>query len=74
MPMADVYYNNTRSRKYNYGGNVQHISSFGPMRDVAPANFDRTAVRGFVSVTEKIWLGCRSFVQKSRLAFLWFSK
>ena len=53
MPMADVYYNNTRSRKYNYGGNVQHISSFGPMRDVAPANFDRTAVRGFVSVTEK---------------------
>lgn len=53
MPMADVYYNNTRSRKYNYGGNVQHISSFGPMRDVAPANFDRTAVRGFVSVAEK---------------------
>ena len=53
MPMADIYYNNTRSRKYNYGGNVQHISSFGPMRDVAPANFDRTAVRGFVSVSEK---------------------
>jgi hypothetical protein len=53
MPMADVYYNNTRSRKYNYGGNVQHISSFGPMRDVAPANFDRTAARGFISVIEK---------------------
>ncbi len=53
MPLAEVYYNNGRSRKLNYGGNIQHLSSFGKMRNVAPANFDRTNVRGFVGVNEK---------------------
>ncbi len=53
MPLAEVYYNNGRSRKMNYGGSIQHLSSFGKMRNVAPANFDRTNVRGFVGVNEK---------------------
>ena len=53
MPLAEVYYNNGRSRKLNYGGSIQHLSSFGKMRNVAPANFDRTNVRGFVGVNEK---------------------
>ncbi|AEA43578.1 TonB-dependent receptor [Fluviicola taffensis] len=53
MPLAEVYYNNGRSRKLNYGGHLHHISSFGKMRNVAPANFDRTNVRGFVGINEK---------------------
>jgi hypothetical protein len=53
MPLAEVYYNNGRSRKMNYGGNIQHLSSFGKMRNVAPANFDRTNARAFVGVNEK---------------------
>ncbi|MND79611.1 hypothetical protein D3C87_07080 [compost metagenome] len=53
MPLAELYYNNGRSRKLNYGGHLHHLSSFGKMRNVAPANFDRTNVRGFVGVNEK---------------------
>lgn len=53
MPLAEVYYNNGRSRKLNYGVHAHHLSSFGKMRNVAPANFDRTNVRGFVGINEK---------------------
>ncbi|MDF3028278.1 MAG: hypothetical protein K0S23_2585 [Fluviicola sp.] len=53
MPLAEIYYNNGRSRKMNYGGHLHHLSSFGKMRNVAPANFDRTNIRGFVGVNEK---------------------
>jgi hypothetical protein len=53
MPLAEVYYNNGRNRKMNYGGSIQHLSSFGKMRNVAPANFDRTNARAFVGVNEK---------------------
>lgn len=53
MPLAEVYYNNTRTRKFNYGGHVQHLSSFGGNRNLAPSNFDRTNVRAFGGVNEK---------------------
>ena len=42
MPLGEVYYNNTRSRKYVYGANIKHISSFGDLKGYAPAQFDRT--------------------------------
>ncbi len=42
MPFGEIYYNNTRSRKYVYGANVKHISSFGELKGYAPAQFDRT--------------------------------
>jgi hypothetical protein len=53
MPLAEVYYNNTRTRKFNYGLHGQHISSFGRINDYAPANFDRTNFRAFGGVNEK---------------------
>jgi len=53
MPLAEVYYNNTRTRKYNYGFHLQHLSSFGRMPNVAPSQFDRTNLRGFGGVNEK---------------------
>jgi hypothetical protein len=42
MPFGEIYYNNTRSRKYVYGANIKHISSFGELKGYAPAQFDRT--------------------------------
>lgn len=53
MPMAEFYFNNARTRKFNYGIHAQHLSSFGPIKDYAPANFDRTALRGFVGMNER---------------------
>jgi hypothetical protein len=53
MPLAELYYNNGRNRKLNYGVHATHLSSFGKMRKVAPANFDRSAIKAFVSVMEK---------------------
>lgn len=53
MPMAEIYFNNTRTRKMNYGVNLQHLSSFGKMRDVAPSNFDRTNSRAYIGMNEK---------------------
>lgn len=44
MPLGEVYYNNTRSRKYMYGGSLKHLSSFGNLKGYAPAQFDRTAL------------------------------
>lgn len=53
MPLAEVYYNNTRSRKFNYGFHAQHLSSFGRIKDYAPANYDRSNFRAFGGVNEK---------------------
>jgi len=53
MPLAEVYYNNTRTRKLNYGIHGQHISSFGRINNYAPAAYDRTNLRAFGGVNEK---------------------
>lgn len=53
MPLAEIYFNNTRTRKMNYGVNVQHLSSLGKQRDVAPANFDRTSSRAYIGMNER---------------------
>lgn len=42
MPLAEVYYNSNRSRKYLYGANLKHLSSLGQIKGFAPAQFDRT--------------------------------
>lgn len=53
MPLAEVYYNNTRTRKFNYGFHAQHISSFGRIKNYAPANYDRSNFRAFGGMNEK---------------------
>jgi hypothetical protein len=42
MPLAEVYYNSNRSRKYLYGAHLKHLSSLGQIKGFAPAQFDRT--------------------------------
>lgn len=53
IPLAEIYYNNTRTRKYNYGFHAQHLSSFGRINGVAPANYDRSNFRAFGGMNEK---------------------
>ena len=53
MPLAEIYYNSTRTRKLNCGVHARHLSSMGPIRDYAPANFDRTNAKAFIGVNEK---------------------
>jgi hypothetical protein len=53
MPLAEIYFNNTRTRKMNYGVNFQHLSSLGEQRNVAPANFDRNSSRAYIGMNER---------------------
>lgn len=53
MPMGELYYNNTRSRKYNYGANIKHLSSFGNVKGYAPSRYDRTSIGAYGSLLEK---------------------
>lgn len=53
MPLGEVYYNSGRSRKYNYGAHLKHISAFGKIKDYAPAQYDRTKLNVFGGITEK---------------------
>jgi hypothetical protein len=52
MPLAEVYYNNTRSRKYVYGINIKHLSSFGEIKKYAPAHFDKTSYNAFGGIKQ----------------------
>ncbi len=53
MPLGEIYFNNVRSRKYHYGVNIKHLSSFGNIPDYAPSGFDRTRGEIFGSLIEK---------------------
>jgi hypothetical protein len=52
MPLGEIYFNNTRSRRYHYGVNMKHLSSFGNIKNYAPAQFDRTNGEIFGSILE----------------------
>jgi hypothetical protein len=47
MPLAEVYYNSNRSRKYLYGVHLKHLSSVSSIKDYAPSQFDRTTLSLF---------------------------
>ena len=47
MPIGQFVYNSTRSKGYHYGLTIDHLSSFGAVKnregiEYAPANYDRT--------------------------------
>jgi hypothetical protein len=47
MPLGQLVYNSTRSKGYHYGLTVDHVSSFGSVKnrdgvEYAPSNYDRT--------------------------------
>jgi hypothetical protein len=52
IPLGEIYFNNTRSRRFHYGVNVKHLSSFGNIKAYAPAQFDRTKGEIFGSILD----------------------
>lgn len=53
MPLGEIYFNSKRSRKYIYGAHLKHLSSFGNIRGLAPAQFDRTRFNVFGGINER---------------------
>ncbi len=53
MPLGELYFNNKRTRKYQYGVHAKHLSFFGKIKDYAPAQFDRTKVNAFGGINEE---------------------
>ena len=66
MPLGEVYYNNGRSRKYSYGASLKHLSSFGKVKNMAPARFDRTAFDLYGGINEKKYTANADFLINSR--------
>ena len=56
MPLGEFYYNSTRSRVYNYGAHLKHLSSFGNIKrgDIVFPNgqFDHTDVLLFGKINQ----------------------
>lgn len=53
MPLGEVYFNNTRSRKYIYGANVKHLSSWGNIPNYERNTFDRTSIGAYGGINDK---------------------
>ncbi len=53
MPLGEIYFNGTRSRKFMYGVHVKHLSSLGTMKNYAPSQFDRTNANLIGAINEK---------------------
>ncbi|MES2798467.1 MAG: hypothetical protein V4638_00495 [Bacteroidota bacterium] len=52
MPLGEFYFNSQRSRKYVYGAHIKHLSSFGNIKNYAPAQFDRSNFELFGGINE----------------------
>jgi hypothetical protein len=52
MPLGEIYFDSKRSRKFMYGAHVKHLSSFGNLKNYAPAQFDRTRLGIYGGVNE----------------------
>ena len=73
MPIAEYYYNNTRSRKYHYGAHLKHISSFGNLRDYAPSTFDRNNANLYGTIIKKKYdLGAKLNLQNDGFSYYGF--
>jgi len=53
MPLGEVFFDSKRSRKYVYGAHVKHLSSFGNIKGLADAQFDRTKSLFYGGINEK---------------------
>ena len=66
MPLGEIYYNNGRSRKYAYGASLKHLSSFGKLKNQAPATFDRTAFNLYGAINEKKYTAKAEFLTNTK--------
>ena len=61
MPLGQFIYNSTRSKGYQYGVKVDHISSFSKIKDrnsieYAPANYDRTGAKVYGKIVDNTYM------------------
>lgn len=61
MPLGQFIYNSTRSKGYQYGVKVDHISSFAKIKDrnnieYAPANYDRTGAKVYGKIVDNTYM------------------
>ncbi|WP_123776134.1 TonB-dependent receptor [Brumimicrobium aurantiacum] len=50
--LGEVYYNSTRSRRFNWGVHALHHSEWGELSDYAPSMYDNTQVKAFGKIEE----------------------
>lgn len=50
--LGEVYYNSSRSRKFNWGIHAKHHSEWGKMKDLPPSQYDRTHAKAFGKLEE----------------------
>ena len=53
MPLGEIYWNNTRSRKYVYGAHLKHLSSWGNIPGYERSTFDRTGLQLYGGINER---------------------
>ena len=51
--LAEIYYTSLRSRKFLWGAQANHISSFGGLSDFANSNYDLTRAKVFGQINQK---------------------
>ncbi|MBG38679.1 MAG: hypothetical protein CL857_02045 [Cryomorphaceae bacterium] len=61
MPLGQFIYNSTRSKGYQYGVKVDHISSFAKIKNrdgdvYAPANYDRTGATLYGKIVDNTYM------------------
>ncbi|MFK7786741.1 MAG: hypothetical protein AB8B56_16600 [Crocinitomicaceae bacterium] len=53
MPLGEVYFDATRSRKFLYGAHVKHLSNWGDFQGLQNSTFDRTKVNLYGGINER---------------------
>ena len=53
MPLGEIFFDSKRSRKYVYGAHIKHLSSFGDIKGLSTAQFDRTKSLFYGGINEK---------------------
>ena len=53
MPLGEVYFDATRSRKYLYGVHLKHLSNWGDFQELQNSTFDRTKLNLYGGLNER---------------------
>lgn len=53
MPLGEVYFDATRSRKYLYGAHLKHLSNWGDFKGLQNSTFDRTKFNLYGGLNER---------------------
>ncbi|MBW7868040.1 MAG: hypothetical protein H3C31_06925 [Brumimicrobium sp.] len=73
MGLGEIYYNSSRSRKFNWGFHGKHLSEWGKIKKYAPAQYDISNIKAFGKVEESRYsYGGQLFYQNQGLHYYGF--